>query len=154
MDEKWKLRLVELLVVGVIILLGIFIMSLFLKKFPNFFYRDKPEGLCSASLVDKPNWVSSIINIKDQHYVSPLPITPLANITKCIFNMDPKAYVITNIGYIEGFHRTKFFGFTDWFCIKEDGNVTASATIGYSDMGYNRKWVEELRNKLKNYDCY
>lgn len=149
MRTKKKLHLVELMIVVVIILTGVLIMSIFLSKDPDLFYRDRPAGLCEAALPDKPNWVSSLVARDDKHYIAPLPFTPLDDLKNAIHQMDPKAYVVIHDNSLEGFHRTKFFGFTDWFCIKDDGNITATATLGYSDMGYNRRWVEQLRAQVR-----
>ena len=141
--------ILRLLMVVLLLSIGVFVMSLFLSQNKGFFYRDKPEGLCEALLPDKPNWVSSLVSISDPHYIASLPVDKLATVSAAIYQIDPKSYVLMHEHYLEGFHRTKFWGFTDWFCIKSDGNVTASATLGHSDLGYNRRWVENLRKLLE-----
>jgi uncharacterized protein (DUF1499 family) len=146
-------KLIELFIVIVIVLLGVFIMSIFLSKYPELFYRDSPVGLCEANLPDKPNWVSSLVDRKDSHYISPLSFNEFDDIRQCIYNVDPKSYIIVHPKYIEGYRRTNFFGFTDWFCIKDSGQVTSSATVGYSDLGKNRQWVDKLRSQLLQYGC-
>tara|TARA_B110000879_G_C11062754_1_gene467396 strand:+ start:638 stop:1087 length:450 start_codon:yes stop_codon:yes gene_type:complete len=131
--------------VVIVILLGVLLMSLFLKVFPNVFYRDKPAGLCEAILPDKPNWVSSLAIPDNAHYVMPLPMSVFEDITRAIVKIDPNTYTVVHPYYIEGYRRTAFFGFTDWFCITDTGQVTSTATLGHSDVGVNRKWVESLR---------
>lgn len=153
MSKKWQVRLVELFIVVVIALLGVFVMSIFLSKYPEFFYRDSPLGLCEANLSSKPNWVSSLVEPSDSHYVSPLPVNSLDAIQQCIYKIDPKTYVVLHANYIEGYTRTNFFGFTDWFCIKDNGQITSSATLGYSDLRKNRQWVEKLRQQIIKNDC-
>ncbi len=137
------------MIVVIVILVTVLIMSLFLSKHPNFFYRDRPAGLCEAALPDKPNWVSSLVHRSDAHYIAPLPVTAIDNLAHYIYEMDPKTYIVRYPDYLEGYRRTKFWGFTDWFCIKDNDHVTPSATIGHSDLGENRRWVEALRQRIR-----
>ena len=148
MQIKWKLVLFELLIVLIIVLVLLLAFHLFISKRPDFFYRDKPEGLCQAALPDKPNWVSSLVYPSDGHYIRRLPEHSLEKIVRAIHRLDPKTYVVLHPTYIEGYRRSHYFRFTDWFCIKEDGNITSTAAVGYSDLGKNRQWVEALRKQL------
>jgi uncharacterized protein (DUF1499 family) len=151
--NRWKILMLEMLVVVIVILLCVLSVNTLLAKYPDFFYRDKPQGLCEAALSDKPNWVSSLVHRSNSHYVSPLPVTPLSDIARCIQRMDPQIYVVIHNRRIEGFRRTHYFGFTDWFCITDNGHITSSATLGYSDLGNNRNWVTDLRQQLSDYSC-
>lgn len=143
-------RAVNFAMVAVLLLAGALFMSIFLKFFPDTFYRDKPHGLCEANLPDKPNWVSSVVSIEDPHYIAPLPMTNFYQLAEAIDAIDPKTYKIIYPYYIEGYRRTNFFGFTDWFCITDTGQITSTATLGHSDLGVNRRWVESLRSKLQS----
>lgn len=132
----------------IIVLLSALFMSLFLKFFPNMFYRDKPSGLCQGVLANKPNWVSSLVAVDDPHYIEPLQMIEFSKLSQAIELINPKTYIVVHPYYIEGYRRTDFFGFTDWFCITDTGQVTSSATLGHSDLGVNRRWVESLRQKI------
>lgn len=142
-------RLVELFVVIIIILLCFLMLTLILKKYPDIFYRDKPLGLCQAHLDDKPHWVSSLVEPSNEHYVSPLPVSTFASMANAMELIDPNTYILIHPFYMEGYRRTAYFGFTDWFCINELGHVTSTATLGYSDLGNNKRWVEQLRLLLE-----
>ncbi len=43
------------------------------------------------------------------------------------------------------YRQSALFNFVDWICIDSEGQLTSSATLGYSDMGKNRELVEEIR---------
>ncbi len=148
--ERFRMgRLLSFFKVMVVVLLSVLLMSLFLKFFPNVFYRDKPAGLCEAILSDKPNWVSSLVATDNAHYINPLPMTEFSKLAEIIERIEPTTYLVIHPYFIEGYRRTPFFGFTDWFCITDTGQVTSAATLGHSDLGVNRRWVDSLREKLK-----
>ena len=142
--------MLELFYLLIILLVIAFLVQVLLLKKPNLFYRDIPAGLCVADLPNKPNWVSSLVPSSNAHYIAPLPTASLIHTADVIQLIDPKTYTVIVSGTLQGFRRTPFWGFTDWFCIGEDGHVTSSATLGYSDLGKNREWVNHLRQRLTN----
>jgi uncharacterized protein (DUF1499 family) len=141
-----KFGLVMLLSIAVFILLWIAV-SFF---YPEIFFRAEPEGLCHGKLPNKPNWVSSFVAENNPHYIASLGKIESSKLTECIQSHSGKRFSIKKEGsHWHGYRRTAFFGFTDWFCISSEGEVTSSATMGHSDMGVNRAWVEGIRNCLK-----
>lgn len=116
---------------------------------PYWMYRPMPRGLCQGQLPDKPNWVSSLVAKDNPHYVKPLPAFDEKTLIACIRSQGlRKPFVWKKGTHWLGYRRTTFFGFTDWFCISEKGEVSSSATIGHSDLGVNRAWVEAIRDCL------
>lgn len=144
-NHFWKKRALELSATVVTVLAALLLMQFVLALKPNLFYRDKPFGLCEANLGRAPNWVSSLVHQSSSHHVASFAELPFTKITSCIEFIDPKTYVVELTNHLEGFRRTALFGFTDWFCIERNGNLTSAATLGYTDLGRNRKWVERIR---------
>ena len=111
---------------------------------PRMNYRPMPEGLCTAKLQEKPNWVSSLVDKDDKHYVQNLGSIDLSRLSQCL--KESKVIVTEQSEKkLIGYRRSRYFHFTDWFCITSDGNITSSATMGHSDLGNNRAWVSRLR---------
>lgn len=135
--------------ISISILVALFLISFFLRKYSDTFYRGKPAGLCEAKLADKPNWVSSLVEPSNPHFVAPLSVGAFDHIEKAIKRIEPKVYLLVTPDFIEGYRRSQFFGFTDWFCINTLGHITSSATVGYSDFGNNRRWVNRLHVEVE-----
>lgn len=131
----------KLTVIALIILLTYLLMMLFIPKM-NF--RPMPEGLCTAELKDKPNWVSSLVDKGDQHYVASLGNVDLTKMAQCL-KQSKLTITEESDQQLIGYRRSRYFHFTDWFCITNDGNITSSATMGHSDLGNNKAWVSKLR---------
>ena len=130
-----------------IIIILVVIIAVF-HLFPQINYRDMPKALCEAKFDnDKPNWVSSLVETDNPHYIKPFHSVDLKKLSQCIsdhFSMVTIREVSENrlLAY-----RTSFvFNFVDWFCIEANGQVTSSATMGYYDLGKNRELVEDIRN--------
>lgn len=114
--------------------------------YPDLLLRSEPNGLCEGQLSARPNWVSSKVPKSDPHYIAPLPKVDKKVLIECIKHLPPKKISIEMEGdHIHGVRRTAFWGFADWFCIEPTGDITSSATLGHSDLGVNRHWVEALR---------
>ncbi len=65
-----------------LILLVIFIAVMHL--FPQINFRTMPDGLCEARLDDKPNWVSSLVDTSDSHYIKPLEPRDPEQLAQCL----------------------------------------------------------------------
>lgn len=117
--------------------------------FPQINFRPMPDGLCQAQLnKDKPNWVSSLVDKKDPHYVKPLNFKTMdmEKLAQCLDEgFDGVTVVNKGPSEIIAHRHSRVFNFVDWICIKANGDVTSSATMGYSDLGKNRELVEEIR---------
>ena len=127
----------------------ILIIIVLMIIFPKINFRPMPPGLCEGKLPEKmPNWVSSLVPDTDAHYIKPLSITSLPIIAKYIEKCGTKIH-ITNMdnSNLFAYRQSPVFNFTDWICIRADGHVSASATMGYSDLGKNREWVTMIQNQ-------
>ncbi|WP_226905657.1 DUF1499 domain-containing protein [Legionella antarctica] len=119
--------------------------------FPQINYRGMPEGLIDGHLPEgKPNWVSSKVEMTDTHYIAPLKAQSLAQLSSCIESKIPEVIIKTSdASQIIAYRPSKVFHFVDWLCIQNDGAVSSSATIGYSDLGKNRELIEKIRTLCK-----
>ncbi|HAT1902786.1 TPA: DUF1499 domain-containing protein [Legionella pneumophila] len=130
----------------VLALILAFVVILYL--FPQINFREMPEGLVEGQLPDdKPNWVSSMVNESDSHYIAPLKVESMPQLVACIERKIPELKIQKQeASLLVGYRQSRFFHFVDWLCIHADGNVISSATMGYSDFGKNRELVEKIRS--------
>ena len=137
------------LIIALFLLGGLITLACYL--WPQINFRDMPTGLCKGELnVTKPNWVSSTVDTKDDHYIRPLKIDSLLMVAKIVKRSQPQVTIVKeNQNRILAYRQSTIFHFTDWICIEANGSVTASATLGYSDLNQNRKWVESIRLNLQ-----
>ncbi len=115
--------------------------------FPQINFRPMPGGLCEAKLdAKKPNWVSSLVDSSDPHYIKPLEPGAPKQRAQCLFETF-KNLTVTHVddSHLIAYRQTTVFNFVDWLCIKANGDVTSSATLGHSDLGKNRELVETIR---------
>lgn len=110
-----------------------------------------PKELCAGNLKAKlPNWVSSLVEETDTHYIKPLKFDELSQVAELIKKKMPHVKIVQqDINRILAYRQSTIFHFTDWICIEANGNVTSSATMGYGDFGQNRKFVETIRYLLQ-----
>lgn len=132
----------------IILILLMILVPLCMFLIPKINYRPMPADLCEAKLSSsKPNWVSSLIANSDEHYITPLQFNSLSSLAANIEKYSPKTHIVhLDQSKLLAYRQSPVFNFTDWICIKADGHVTASATMGYSDFGKNRQWVNLIRN--------
>lgn len=118
------------------------------------------EGLLAAC-PDSPNCVSSQSPSNDeQHYIEPLPYTSASSQEaisqlKTIIQGLERAAIITEQGnYLYAEFTSKLMGFVDdvEFYVDEGQkviHVRSASRLGKSDLGVNRKRVEEIRGLMK-----
>ncbi|HAT1883741.1 TPA: DUF1499 domain-containing protein [Legionella pneumophila] len=130
----------------VLALILAFVVILYL--FPQINFREMPKGLVEGQLPDdKPNWVSSLVDESDSHYIAPLKVESMSELAACIDSKIPELKIQKqDASLLVGYRQSRFFHFVDWLCIHADGNVISSATMGYSDFGKNRELVEKIRS--------
>ncbi|KTD34526.1 DUF1499 domain-containing protein [Legionella israelensis] len=129
------------------LLLGAVLVTVIMHFFPKINYRSMPEGLCEGQLSSKKtNWVSSQVKRTDTHYVEPLRLSDIETLANCLKLKFPSMTVTeVNDSFLIAYRQSRVFNFVDWICIKKDGAVSASATLGHSDFGKNRELVEQIR---------
>lgn len=130
----------------ILVIIGCIPLSMYLM--PGINYRSMPVGLCEAKLVEaRPNWVSSLVDPSSQHYIEPLEANALPLLATRLKKQGGKIHIAhLDENYLLAFRQSPFFNFTDWICIRTDGNLTSSATMGHYDFGKNREWVTNIRN--------
>lgn len=106
-----------------------------------------------------PNCVSSLSENKS-HYVEPLTYEATLQearekVISIIRSMKRSEIVIAEIDYIHVTYRSALFGFVDDVEFSFDDqrkviDVKSASRTGYSDLGVNRKRVEEIRKRFMN----
>ena len=106
-----------------------------------------------------PNCVSSLSE-DESHYVAPLtykatPEEAREKLISIIKSMKRSEIVTAEIDYIHATFKSALFGFVDdvEFSFNDQKkiiDVRSASRIGYSDLGVNRKRVEEIRKRFMN----
>ncbi len=98
-----------------------------------------------------PNCVSSQSD-NPQFKVEPLPTTSIAEIKKIVEAMERTTIVEERDNYLYAEFTSKLMGYVDDVEFYLDSNnimhVRSASRLGKSDLGVNRKRVEEIRSKL------
>ncbi|MEM9538959.1 MAG: DUF1499 domain-containing protein [Cyanobacteria bacterium P01_E01_bin.42] len=105
-----------------------------------------------AACPGTPNCVSSQ-STKSQEKVNPLPMVSIAKLRQVVESMEFTKIVKETDNYLYAEFRSKLMGFIDDVEFYRDTNanivhVRSASRLGKSDLGVNRKRVEEIRAKL------
>ena len=121
--------------------------------------RTKPTNDRLSPCPSTPNCVSSLSEDKS-HYVEPLkfdgtPEEAREKLIAVIHSMKRAEIVTAEIEYIHATFKSALFGFVDDVEFSFDDqrkfiNVRSASRTGYSDLGVNRKRVEEIRKRFVN----
>lgn len=132
-----------------IVLAIIIAIVVIMYLFPQINFREMPTGLIEGKLPDdKPNWVSSLVNESNAHYIAPLKIETIPKLVACIESKVPELKLQKQeASLLIGYRQSRLFHFVDWLCIHANGDVISSATMGHSDFGKNRELVEKIRSQ-------
>lgn len=100
-----------------------------------------------------PNCVSSQSN-DAQSQIEPLPMVSIAEIKNVVQGMERTTIIEETDKYLYAEFKSKLMGYVDdvEFYLDSDANVIqvrSASRLGKSDLGVNRKRVEEIRSKLK-----
>ena len=111
-----------------------------------------------APCPDRPNCVSSLAQDED-HRVEPLrldgtPDEALARLREIIAAMPGATVDEVGEGRLKARFRSRVFGFVDDLEMAVDAaagmiHVRSASRIGYSDLGVNRRRVEEIRKRYR-----
>ncbi len=113
-----------------------------------------PPGLADGALApcpSSPNCVSSEAGTPESHAVAPLPMEAWERLPRLIEEKGGRVAALRN-DYIGAVFSTPLMGFADdvEFRLAEDVvHVRSASRVGHSDLGANRKRVEDLRAALK-----
>lgn len=100
-----------------------------------------------------PNCVSSQSTDSD-HSIEPLPYTEVANLKRVVNNMERTTIIEETENYLYAEFKSKLMGFVDDVEFHKDDvnqviHVRSASRLGQSDLGVNRKRVEEIRQRLQ-----
>ncbi|MEA5471113.1 DUF1499 domain-containing protein [Spirulina sp. 06S082] len=118
------------------------------KRPSNLGVKDGKLAPCPGT----PNCVSSQ-STKSQEKIAPLPMTSIAQLRKVIEGMELTKIIKETDNYLYAEFKSKLMGFVDDVEFYLDSNakvihVRSASRLGKSDLGANRKRVEEIRAKL------
>ena len=102
---------------------------------------------------DKPNCVSSFAN-KDDQKIDPLTpeIVSIATLKQLLANIPRTKIVAESNNYLHVEFKSALMGFVDdveFLLAPPAIHVRSASRLGYSDLGVNRKRIEEIRHQLK-----
>ena len=120
------------------------------KRPSNLGVKEGNLSLCPGT----PNCVNSQSS-NPQSQVAPLPPVAISQLRQVIESMERANVVEATENYLYAEFRSKLMGFVDdvEFYLDSDANVLhvrSASRLGQSDLGVNRKRVEELRAKLQS----
>ena len=86
--------------------------------------------------------------------IDPLPLVAMADLKKVVEGMEGSRIIESTDNYLLAEYTSKLMGFVDdvEFYLDSSANVThvrSASRLGKSDLGVNRKRVEEIRAKLQ-----
>ncbi|MGH2412321.1 MAG: DUF1499 domain-containing protein [Microcystaceae cyanobacterium] len=105
-----------------------------------------------ASCPSSPNCVNSQSQ-DSQSKIAPLPLVSIADLKKVIESMEETTIIEATDNYLYAEFKSKLMGFVDDVEFYRDPaqNVThvrSASRLGRSDLGVNRKRIENIRDKL------
>lgn len=114
----------------------------------NLGVKDGKLAACPGS----PNCVNSQSN-DAQASISPLPNVSIAEIKKVVEGMERTTIVEETNNYLYAEFKSKLMGYVDDVEFYRDTQanvvqVRSASRLGQSDLGVNRKRIEEIRSKL------
>ncbi|MGB5632900.1 MAG: DUF1499 domain-containing protein [Waterburya sp.] len=106
-----------------------------------------------ATCPGTPNCVNSQSD-DTQSKIEPLPAVSIAEIKKVVEGMERTTIIEETDSYLYAEFKSKLMGYVDdvEFYLDSAANVVqvrSASRLGKSDLGVNRKRVEEIRSKLK-----
>lgn len=111
------------------------------------------DGLFTAPVSWKPNWVSSQIDAADPHYIAPLKFTgdakaAMARLVKLVQAQARAAVIRSDDRYLNAEFSTSLMGYVDdveFYCDGKAIQARSSSRLGVRDFDVNRKRIEALR---------
>lgn len=151
-----KLWIAVALLLPVLLLSGLFLMSLFSKRPDQLGLAGGRLRACPAS----PNCVCSCEESSDaQHFIPPLKIPdgleePMETLVSVIDSFSRTEIVTREENYLHAEFTSRLLRFVDDVEIQivpEEGviHVRSASRVGYSDLGANRRRVEQIRAEWK-----
>jgi len=100
-----------------------------------------------------PNCVSSQSS-DQEHAIEPLPYAQIADLKRVVKNMERTTIIEETENYLYAEFKSKLMGFVDDVEFHKDDinqviHVRSASRLGKSDLGVNRKRVEEIRQQLQ-----
>lgn len=119
--------------------------------------RPNNLGVKDGKLAPVPNTPNCVHSQSDnpQYKIQPLPMVSISELKKVIENMETTTIIEETDNYLYAEFQTSLMGYVDdvEFYLDKNQNVThvrSASRLGKSDLGLNRKRVEEIRTKLNS----
>lgn len=122
------------------------------------FTGERPSnlGVTDGKLTACPGTPNCVNSQSDnlQAKIEPLPATSIAEIKKVVESMERTNIIEETDNYLYAEFKSKLMGYVDdvEFYLDPEANavqVRSASRLGKSDLGVNRKRVEEIRSKLQ-----
>lgn len=144
----------------VVLVAGVTVVFLGMGLYSN---SGQAQGLASGLLApcpNKPNCVSSENITSEKHAINPIPLSsiqgdqPLLKVKEVIELLGGKVSHADDV-YLSGTFTSDLFGFVDDVEFRLDKaagqlHVRSASRVGYSDLGVNRKRMDQIRQLLSN----
>ena len=118
--------------------------------------RPNNLGVSDGKLTPCPGTPNCVNSQSDdpQSKIEPLPSVSIPELQKVIEGMERTTIVESTDNYLYAEFKTKLMGFVDdveFYLDKQENvvHVRSASRLGKSDLGLNRKRIEEIRAKLK-----
>ena len=118
--------------------------------------RPNNLGVSDGKLTPCPGTPNCVNSQSDdpQSKIEPLPSVSIPELQKVIEGMERTTIVESTDNYLYAEFQTKLMGFVDdveFYLDKQENvvHVRSASRLGKSDLGLNRKRIEEIRAKLK-----
>lgn len=100
-----------------------------------------------------PNCVSSQSS-DAEHSIQPLPYAQIADVKRVVNNMERTTIIEETENYLYAEFKSQLMGFVDDVEFHKDDvnqviHVRSASRLGKSDLGVNRKRIEEVRQQLQ-----
>ncbi len=100
-----------------------------------------------------PNCVSSQSS-DAEHSIQPLPYAQIADVKRVVNNMERTTIIEETENYLYAEFKSQLMGFVDDVEFHKDDvnqviHVRSASRLGKSDLGVNRKRIEEIRQQLQ-----
>lgn len=120
------------------------------KRPTNLGVKDGKLAVCPGS----PNCINSQSS-DPQSKIDPLPFIAIADLKRIIESMDRTTIIEETSNYLYAEFKSKLMGYVDdvEFYLDPSANVIqvrSASRLGQSDLGVNRKRIEDIREKLKS----
>mgnify|MGYP006428223465 CR=1 FL=1 len=113
-------------------------------------------GVKAGKLIPCPNTPNCVSSQSSdaEHSIQPLPYAQIADVKRVVNNMERTTIIEETENYLYAEFKSQLMGFVDDVEFHKDDvnqviHVRSASRLGKSDLGVNRKRIEEVRQQLQ-----